>query len=95
MRYRVTASNSADRDCTKLSSLGHFLKGSSAALGVIGVRESCELIQNYGNLRDEKAEKNLTPEEALSKISKVLEDAKKDFKKAEDWLEDWYKHGTK
>ena len=91
----MTASNSADRDCTKLSSLGHFLKGSSAALGVIGVRESCELIQNYGNLRDEKAEKNLTPEEALSKISKVLEDAKKDFKKAEDWLEDWYKHGGK
>ena len=53
------------------------------------------MIQNYGNLRDEKAEKNLTPEEALSRISKVLEDAKKDFKKAEDWLEDWYKRGGK
>lgn len=91
----MTAGNSAERDCTKLSSLGHFLKGSSAALGVIGVRESCELIQNYGNLRDEKAGKNLTPEEALSEISKVLEHAKKDFKKAEDWFEGWYGRGGK
>ena len=86
----MTVSHSADRDYTKLSSLGHFLKGSSAALGVIGVRESCELIQNYGNLRDEKAGENLTPEDALSRISDVLERAKEEFKEAETWLEDWY-----
>ncbi|OBZ71399.1 Multistep phosphorelay regulator 1 [Grifola frondosa] len=42
-----------NEDLTKLSSLGHFLKGSSAALGVAKVQASCEQIQHYGALRDE------------------------------------------
>ncbi|OUM54801.1 hypothetical protein BVG19_g4232 [[Candida] boidinii] len=33
----------------KLSSLGHYLKGSAAALGLHKVQEECERIQNYGN----------------------------------------------
>jgi osomolarity two-component system, phosphorelay intermediate protein YPD1 len=36
-----------------LSQLGHFLKGSSATLGLIKVRDSCEKIQNYGANKDE------------------------------------------
>jgi len=39
-------------DLAELSSLGHFLKGSSATLGLIKVRDSCEKIQNYGLKKD-------------------------------------------
>jgi len=31
-----------------LSELGHFLKGSSATLGLTKVKDSCEKIQHYG-----------------------------------------------
>ncbi|KAI9711876.1 MAG: hypothetical protein M1828_001787 [Chrysothrix sp. TS-e1954] len=38
----------AAKDLPELSSLGHFLKGSSATLGLDLMRNSCEKIQNYG-----------------------------------------------
>jgi len=41
-----------DKDLLELSNLGHFLKGSSATLGLIKVRDSCEKIQNYGLKKD-------------------------------------------
>lgn len=34
------------KDLPKLSTLGHFLKGSSAAVGVIRVRDGCEAMQH-------------------------------------------------
>lgn len=58
-----------DEDLTKLSSLGHFLKGSSAALGIIKVQDACEKIQHYGNKRDEESGDDLTDKEALKLIS--------------------------
>lgn len=82
--------HSAKKDCKKLSSLGHFLKGSSAALGVTKVEHSCESIQHYGNLRDNKAEVDLTSDVALSKISATLKEAKEQYKEAETWLRDWH-----
>ena len=78
--------HSDEKDCKKLSGLGHFLKGSSATLGVVGVRDSCESIQHYGNLRDEKTGKDLTSEVALSKISVALREAEKAYKEAKKWL---------
>ena len=81
---------SASGDCTKLSSLGHFLKGSSATLGVTKVQDSCESIQHYGDLRDNKTGKVLTPDVALSKISASLKEAKEEYKVAEIWLKKWY-----
>jgi len=85
-----TAVHSASGDCKKLSSLGHFLKGSSATLGVTKVQNSCESIQHYGDLRDNKTAKNLAPDVALSKISAVLKEAKEEYKEAEIWLRKWY-----
>ncbi|KAJ2787916.1 Phosphorelay intermediate protein [Coemansia interrupta] len=38
------------KDLTKLSSLGHFLKGSSATIGVKKVQECCKRIQYLGKL---------------------------------------------
>ena len=81
--------HSDNRECKKLSSLGHFLKGSSATLGVIGVREKCELIQNYGNLMDETG-KALSSDDALSNIAAALEEAEVHYKQAQAWLKNWF-----
>ncbi|EGO23610.1 histidine kinase, phosphotransfer Hpt [Serpula lacrymans var. lacrymans S7.9] len=78
------------KDLEKLSSLGHFLKGSSAALGVTKVQASCEKIQHYGSLRDEEAGEPLAPEAALKKIDPLLESVKKEYAVAEKWLKEWY-----
>ncbi|KAJ1720993.1 Phosphorelay intermediate protein [Coemansia erecta] len=40
----------AAKDLTKLSTLGHFLKGSSATIGVKKVQECCKRIQYLGKL---------------------------------------------
>lgn len=82
--------HSAKKDCKQLSSLGHFLKGSSATLGVTKVQNSCESIQHYGDLRDNKTGKVIPSEVALSRISAALEDAKEQYKEAEIWLKNWY-----
>lgn len=37
------------KNLDKLSSLGHYLKGSAAALGLIKISTQCERIQNYGH----------------------------------------------
>jgi osomolarity two-component system, phosphorelay intermediate protein YPD1 len=66
--------------------LGHFLKGSSAAVGLIKLRDSCEKIQNLGNKLDETGAKPIPDDEALDRITKVLSVAKKDFRDAKIWL---------
>ena len=82
---------SESKDLQKLSSLGHFLKGSSAALGVSAVQTTCEHIQHYGALRDEINDKPLTDEAALAKIGPLLKRVKKEYAVAEKWLQNWYK----
>lgn len=86
----MITNNRKEPDLPQLSSLGHFLKGSSAALGVIRVQNACEKIQHYGNCRDEEAGKDLSEEEALKKIGKLLEDTKKDYDVAKGWLSRLY-----
>ena len=78
------------KDLPKLSSLGHFLKGSSAALGVSKVQASCERMQHYGQKRDEQAGINLSSEDALDKIERLLVQVKKEYRDAEAWLKQWY-----
>lgn len=41
--------NLKEKNLDKLSSLGHYLKGSAAALGLIKISTECERIQNYGH----------------------------------------------
>ena len=78
------------QDANELSSLGHFLKGSSAALGVAKVQDSCERMQHYGHLRDEERGVDITKPEALKLIRECLTKAKKDYVEAEAWLKDWF-----
>jgi HPt (histidine-containing phosphotransfer) domain-containing protein len=80
----------ADKDLERLSDLGHFLKGSSAALGLSRVQDSCEKIQHYGNLRDEDAKKDLTSAEALDRIVKTVKRVKIDYKDAKAWLNQYF-----
>ena len=76
-----------------MSALGHFLKGSSAALGVSKVKDSCEKIQHYGLRRDEEKNKDLTEEEALDMIRVLLLQVKEDYAAAERWLSNWLSNG--
>ena len=86
---------SESKNLAELSSLGHFLKGSSAALGVAKVQASCERMQHYGQQRDEEAGTKLSDEEALNRIGTLLEQVKKEYGDAEKWLKNWYKeHGV-
>jgi osomolarity two-component system phosphorelay intermediate protein YPD1 len=81
---------SQKRDFHALSSLGHFLKGSSAAVGLIKLKGSCEKIQNYGNKLDETGNHSISEEDALARIADVLLVTKKDFRDAEIWLKRFY-----
>ena len=80
----------SDKSLPKLSSLGHFLKGSSAALGIIKVQDSCEKMQHYGLLRDEEAGEALGEKEALDRIKSLLVDCKKDYAVARAWMKKLY-----
>ncbi|ESK89237.1 putative histidine phosphotransferase [Moniliophthora roreri MCA 2997] len=79
-----------DKNLEKLSSLGHFLKGSSATLGVSAVQSSCEKIQHYGKKQDDKGNP-LADDVALAKISNLMKQVKMDYQVAEEWLTRWYK----
>lgn len=81
---------SRKRDFHALSSLGHFLKGSSAAVGLVKLKASCEKIQNYGNKLDEAGNIAISEDDALAKIADVLVVTKKDFRDAEIWLKRFY-----
>lgn len=57
--------NLESKNLEKLSSLGHYLKGSAAALGLKKISSQCERIQNYGhrvNFDNHKPDKELDEE---------------------------------
>ncbi|KAL5115979.1 Phosphorelay intermediate protein [Pleosporales sp. CAS-2024a] len=74
-----------------LSGLGHFLKGSSATLGLTKVKDSCEKIQHYGSLKDDAGTKDITEEEAKKKLKTIIKQAKEEFSEVKDVLKEFYK----
>ncbi|KAL7424771.1 Phosphorelay intermediate protein [Cryptotrichosporon argae] len=80
----------AARDLTKLGALGHFLKGSSAALGIVKVQATCERMQHYGHCRDEEVGADLSEDDALARIERLLVDCKRDYRVAHGWLRRLY-----
>jgi osomolarity two-component system, phosphorelay intermediate protein YPD1 len=82
---------SAKSELEPLSSDGHFLKGSSASLGVHKVQDACEKIQNYGKLWDAEREEAITQAVALDLIKSLLVLAKKEYSVAESTFRDWYR----
>jgi osomolarity two-component system phosphorelay intermediate protein YPD1 len=81
---------SEKKDLKTLSELGHFLKGSSATLGLSKVKDSCEKIQNYGQMKDEKGEKDITEKEGLEKLETTIKQAKEEFYDVEKVLKKFY-----
>ena len=83
--------NSKASDLSTLSSLGHFLKGSSATLGLTKVKDSCEKIQHYGQKKDEAGTGD-EPDEAkcLSRIKETLVAVKEEYAEVEKVLKRFY-----
>ncbi|KAJ1964005.1 Phosphorelay intermediate protein [Dipsacomyces acuminosporus] len=82
------------RNLPKLSELGHFLKGSSASIGIKHVRECCMHIQHLGNLQQADGEGTIDAETALKEIIKELKTGKQEYKKAKEFLEFFYEQDT-
>ncbi|GMF70583.1 unnamed protein product [Aspergillus oryzae] len=86
--------NSADleekKDLKELSSLGHFLKGSSATLGLTKVKDACEEIQNYGAGKDKTGTNPITEEDSLKKIDESLATCQADYKVVEKSLRKFF-----
>jgi osomolarity two-component system phosphorelay intermediate protein YPD1 len=78
-------------DLATLSSLGHFLKGSSATLGLTKVKDSCEKIQHYGQKRDEAGTTEEPDEKkCLEKIKETLVTVKEDYAEVEKVLRKFF-----
>ena len=83
--------NSEAKNLTELSSLGHFLKGSSATLGLTKVKDSCEKIQHYGQLKDEAGTEDiLDKDKCLSLIKDTLKAVKIEYAEVEKVLKRFY-----
>ncbi|OKL60258.1 hypothetical protein UA08_04793 [Talaromyces atroroseus] len=71
-------------DFDDLSQLGHFLKGSSATLGLTKVKDACEKIQHCKEElpKDNEAER----EKAIEGIKKTLKEVQVDYKEVANVL---------
>ncbi|KAF2787801.1 histidine-phosphotransfer domain, HPT domain-containing protein [Melanomma pulvis-pyrius CBS 109.77] len=82
--------NLEKKDLKTLSELGHFLKGSSATLGLTKVKDSCEKIQHYGQKKDAEGSNDITEEEGLKLLRTTIEQAKEEFYDVEKVLKKFY-----
>ncbi|GFP57205.1 hypothetical protein ACSS6W_010549 [Trichoderma asperelloides] len=78
-------------DLEKLSELGHFLKGSSATLGLVKVRDGCEKIQRYGKQENLDGSPENDVKVCLEQIKKALTAVKSDYEEVETGLRNFYK----
>ena len=83
----VHYSASEPPNLTEAGKLGHFLKGSSAAIGVDKVKNICEKIQHWGALKDPIDATPISAGTATSLITQHLRQARSDFKTAKIVLE--------
>jgi len=87
--------NLEKRDLAQLSSLGHFLKGSSATLGMTKVKDSCEKIQHFGANKSADGSKDVPDDdECLENLKKIIKQAKGEFAEVEKRLRQYYEPGS-
>jgi len=77
-------------DLEKLSSLGHFLKGSSATLGLVKIRDGCEAIQRYGKNENLDGSPQTDNEKCLKLIGEYFTTVKEDYETVEELLRQYY-----
>lgn len=87
----LLTSCSANKKLEELSQLGHFLKGSSATLGLTNVKDGCEKIQHFGAGKDESGTID-EPDESVSlkNIDNTLKEVKVEYAKIEKFLRRFY-----
>jgi len=78
----------------ELSSLGHFLKGSSATLGLVKIRDGCENIQRYGKQENTDGSPLPDADKCLKLIDETLQSVKGDFTHAKTVLREHYPEKT-
>ena len=82
---------SDDKDLPALSALGHFLKGSSATLGLTKMKDSCEKIQHFGARKDETGQRDVSDDAvSLRRTRETIDQAKQEFNDAEKVLKKFY-----
>ncbi|OAP54688.1 hypothetical protein AYL99_11136 [Fonsecaea erecta] len=80
-----------EKNLAELSSLGHFLKGSSATLGFTKVKDECEKIQHYGHKKNETGEADEPDEEkCLKLIGESLAEAKQAYEVVSTLMKQFY-----
>ncbi|KAH0495479.1 hypothetical protein TgHK011_009028 [Trichoderma gracile] len=79
-----------EKDLDKLSELGHFLKGSSATLGLIKVRDGCEKIQRYGKQENLDGSPEPDTDVCLERVKEALTAVKSDYEEVELGLKKFY-----
>lgn len=85
-----------DRDLDQLSALGHFLKGSSAALGFSWIQNSCEKIQHFGAHKDETGVNEVNDDDlCLERIRHTLDLVNVEFKTTKEILQNYFSTLTK
>lgn len=80
-----------EKDLYNLYTLGHFLKGSSATLGLTKVRDGCEKIQRYGKKENLDGSPEENEEICLERIEEALKAVKTDYAEIETVLRKYYK----
>jgi len=81
-------------DLEELSHLGHFLKGSSATLGLTKVKDSCEKIQHFGQHKDETGTKDEKDDSiCLNRIGATLKKVKAEYAEVAAALRKFYAPG--
>lgn len=90
--------NIQSEDLEKISSLGHYLKGSAAALGLTTISEQCERIQNYGHKIEFETDDKTEDKDDLKQLNSywialiedAMEKAKDGFQKSKAALSDYF-----
>lgn len=78
-------------DLDNLSSLGHFLKGSSATLGLTKVQSACAAIQHLGAGLNESGTKPITDRRvSLTTIQKKFDVLKADYQQVKSVLDKFF-----
>ncbi|KAI0472447.1 histidine-phosphotransfer domain, HPT domain-containing protein [Xylaria cf. heliscus] len=78
------------RDLEELYRLGHFLKGSSATVGLTKVKDSCEKIQRYGKKENVDGTPEIDEELCLLRIKATLSEVKSEYADAEKTLKNFF-----
>lgn len=80
-----------EKNLEELSSLGHFLKGSSATLGFNKVKDQCEKIQHFGHKKDETGTVDEPDEDKLlGLITEAVREAKTAYTTVSRLMKSYY-----